>query len=170
MASKITQFDSGVRTSLVVIAIALVGLLLFGIVGFWVQYGSYLGSSSLGGVDFTVSAEQQEVDSTVPQAVFLTNGQVYFGTLSTITGKVFILDDVYYLQVEGDLQGEEAETDSSLSLIRLGEGEIHEPANRMMVNRDQVLFWENLEADSQVTKAVAAYDSTGSSGPSESGE
>ena len=40
------------------------------------------------------------------QAVFLTNGQVYFGKLHQVNGEYYRLTDIYYLQVADDLQAE----------------------------------------------------------------
>ncbi|OGY86302.1 MAG: hypothetical protein A2233_02970 [Candidatus Kerfeldbacteria bacterium RIFOXYA2_FULL_38_24] len=107
------------------------------------------------------------VDQNSYQAVFLTNGQVYFGKLDTLNKSWLVLDDVYYLQEQEDLtqdttdpEGVEntAEPDSTstapqLSVIRLG-SEIHQPQNGLVINRDQVLFWENLKNDSQIISAI----------------
>jgi uncharacterized membrane protein len=94
------------------------------------------------------------------QAVFLTNGQVYFGKLAN-SGDYMQLSDVYYLQVQQDVQGateeqsEEVAKDkeSQVSLAKLG-SELHGPEDAMQINRDQVLFWENLTDNSKVVSAI----------------
>lgn len=99
------------------------------------------------------------------QAVFLTNGQVYFGKLANSGGEYMQLSDVYYLQVDQDVQGtgeskqaEEATTEdqSQVSLAKLG-GELHGPEDAMQINRDQVLFWENLTDSSKVVSAIKQH-------------
>lgn len=98
------------------------------------------------------------------QAVFLTNGQVYFGKLGNTGGEYMQLSDVYYLQVDQNVQGtgegEQAEeaTDekSNVSLAKLG-GELHGPEDAMQINRDQVLFWENLTDNSKVVSAIKQH-------------
>jgi hypothetical protein len=98
------------------------------------------------------------------QAVFLTNGQVYFGKLTSSRGDFLELKDVYYLQVQQDVQGateeqsEEAKKDeqSQVSLAKLG-SELHGPENAMQVNREQVLFWENLNDNSKVVSAIKQH-------------
>jgi hypothetical protein len=40
--------------------------------------------------------------------------------------------------------------------VKLG-CELHAPFDQMVINRDQVTFWENLQDDGQVAKAVATF-------------
>lgn len=91
------------------------------------------------------------------QAVFLTNGQVYFGKIDTLSSKGYALSDIYYLQVKDgktpDTQ-KPAEENQNLSLAKLG-SELHGPDDAMFIEKDQVLFWENLKDDSQVVKAIS---------------
>lgn len=90
------------------------------------------------------------------QAVFLTNGQVYFGHLSDLNEKYIKLADIYYLQVQKALQPKPEKEESKLSLIKLG-NELHGPTDQMNINRDQVLFYEELKSDSKVVKAIEEY-------------
>lgn len=97
-------------------------------------------------------------DTTKYQALFLTNGQVYFGKLdqsSTLLGKDFILTNVYYFQAaQGGLNT--STSSSELSLIKLG-SELHGPENKLVINRTSVLFWENLKTDSKVVEAITNF-------------
>jgi hypothetical protein len=93
------------------------------------------------------------------QAVFLTNGQVYFGKLSHFSADYVTLDDIYYLQV-GPQQGSSITPSQSsttpgqqISLVKLG-NELHGPVDEMHINRSQVLFYEDLKSDGQVVKAI----------------
>jgi hypothetical protein len=90
------------------------------------------------------------------QAVFLTNGQVYFGHLENATAKNLVLSNIYYLQStpQNPQQGSTTQTSpSNLTLVKLG-NEIHGPQDKMVIKSDQVLFWENLKDDSKVVTAI----------------
>lgn len=116
------------------------------------------------------------------QAVFLTNGQVYFGKASDMDGDYLKLVDIYYLQVNQPLQTGGASTSATataandtsanaqtqLSLVKLG-NELHGPADAMEINRQQVLFIENLKSSGQVAQAISKYQQTnGASGAANS--
>lgn len=115
------------------------------------------------------------------QAVFLSNGQVYFGKLSGFNSASPVLKDVYYLRVGTVLEpgqagksgevnvepeknqkgGKASETTPSatrttLTLIKLGQ-EIHGPQDEISLNKDQILFVENLRIDSKVVEAIKRY-------------
>jgi hypothetical protein len=103
---------------------------------------------------FTASGEP---DAGLYQAVFLTNNQVYFGKLNNIAAQYPVLRDIYYLQVTQTLQPRDATAPAqpTLNLIKLG-AELHGPTDEMRINRDHILFWENLKPDSQVVQAIVA--------------
>lgn len=97
------------------------------------------------------------------QAVFLTNGQVYFGRVVKQNREEMKVKEIYYLQVTRPLQqteeGEEqANPQGELSLVKLG-NELHGPTDAMSINRDHVLFIEDLKDDSNVVQAIANYKS-----------
>ncbi|HEX9594849.1 MAG TPA: hypothetical protein VF996_01855 [Candidatus Saccharimonadales bacterium] len=96
------------------------------------------------------------------QAVFLDNGQVYFGRLSSVNSEYVRLTDIYYLQVEQQIQpdqtedGSEATPQQQISLAKLG-NELHGPEDEMFVLRSKIVFWENLKTDGQVTQAITNF-------------
>lgn len=92
------------------------------------------------------------------QAVFLDNGQVYFGKIAKQDRAYLQLANVYYFQLLEPLQGADASSlaPSDLSLIKLG-NEVHGPTDRLMINQDRVLFVENLKDDSKVVEAIRAH-------------
>jgi len=96
------------------------------------------------------------------QAVFLTNGQVYFGKLSLNSAKEATMSDIYYLQVQQVQPKPEDQSQSKLTLIKLG-NEIHGPDDKMNINMDQILFWENLKDEGKVVQAIKKYQSEGPS-------
>jgi hypothetical protein len=101
--------------------------------------------------------EDQYVDSTKLQAVFLNTGQVYFGHITTLNNKYFVVTNIYYLQTSGGSSATGAATaNTSVSLVKLG-CELHEPYDKMIINSSQVTFWENLQDGGQVAKAVATF-------------
>lgn len=96
------------------------------------------------------------------QAVFLNGGQVYFGNIKSLNSSYLKMGNIYYLRVNQTVQpnqttatGQQATT-NDISLVKLG-CELHGPEDDMVINRDQIIFWENLKTDGQVAKAVADY-------------
>ena len=104
------------------------------------------------------------------QAVFLSNGQVYFGKLRNINAMYPVLTDVHYLVVGRPLQqaagGEAVDEEGEVvveptqeqlrpqyTLIKLG-GELHGPQNEMKLNRRHILFVEDLKADSRLVAKI----------------
>lgn len=105
--------------------------------------------------------ENKYVDSSKFQAVFLNGGQVYFGKIRTLNDKFITIDNIYYLRVNQQVQPNQVTSNSTaanqdVSLAKLG-CELHGPTDTMVINREQVLFWENLKSDGQVAKAVTEY-------------
>lgn len=102
------------------------------------------------------------VDAKKHQAVFLTNGQVYFGKLSAAGGGYYKLNDIFYLQANGteqdseNPQGASSDQNANVQLIKLG-NEVHGPEDEMVIGKEQVLFFENLKTDGKVSKTIADY-------------
>jgi len=102
------------------------------------------------------------------QAVFLTNDQIYFGHIINQNQEEIILSDIYYFTTLRALQynGESKTstdtlntTSDTFSLLKLG-SELHEPKDEMRINRNHVLFIEDLKEDSKVIKAIKEYRET----------
>lgn len=110
---------------------------------------------------FVRNANSGGIDSGKYQAVFFTNGQVYFGKLSIMNDNYLKLTNIYYLQAKQtdktDMQKLQKSTDdanlNNITLVKLGD-EIHGPQDDMIINRDQVLFYENLKDDGKVASAI----------------
>lgn len=102
------------------------------------------------------------------QAVFLTNGQVYFGKLKDIDENYATLEDIYYLQVqEVPIQPAEAatqeegvqpaeQTEQRTILVKFGT-ELHRPTDKMYINSEHILFFEDLSQGSNVVEAIENY-------------
>lgn len=101
--------------------------------------------------------ENRYVEGKKMQAVFLNGGQVYFGNIKNLNDKYLRMSNIYYLRVNQTVQPNgQSSSDQDISLVKLG-CELHGPTDEMLINREQVVFWENLKTDGQVAKAVADY-------------
>ena len=128
--------------------LALAGIILLIVIGVIVFALTYKNNDSLTGVK----------DSKY-QALFLTNGQVYFGKLRRADHKTIKINNIFYLQVQQEVQPkpkESKEAGNETQLIKLG-GELHGPEDEMFIDRNQVLFWESLQDDSKVMQAIKQY-------------
>ena len=82
------------------------------------------------------------------QAVFLTNGQTYFGRYLDRFGPYAKIEDAFYIQQQPSPQeGQQGE----LKLVRRG-SELHQPDAEMLVPKSAILFVEDLRPDSQVAQ------------------
>lgn len=99
--------------------------------------------------------ESSYIDTSKLQAVFLNTGQVYFGNVRTLNSKYLVLTNIYYLQTSNNGQ-QGQNTNTNVSLVKLG-CELHEPYDQMIINREQVTFWENLQDNGQVATAVSTF-------------
>lgn len=102
--------------------------------------------------------EGKHVDTKKYQAVFLNNGQVYFGNIKDLNRRFIDLQNIYYLQTSqnGAATNTTTSAATNVSLVKLG-CELHSPYDEMVINNDQVIFWENLQDSGQVVKAIAQY-------------
>lgn len=136
-----------------------IALIVAGIVGF-IAIAGVVGWIAFSQLNKTSAVPS--IDTSKYQAVFFTNGQVYFGKLSTADGDYMSLTDVYYLQTqasgESDAQNpqETATEQNGVQLIKLGD-EIHGPEDEMIISKEQVLFYENLKTDGKVAKSIEQY-------------
>ncbi len=111
-------------------------------------------------------SESKLVDHSQYQAVFLNNGQVYFGNVTSINSSYLRLVNIFYLT-----QNSTATTSSTTaangdySLVKLGCQQIHYPYDQMIINRSQVTFWENLNKDGKVVQSIKSFQKQNPNGP-----
>ncbi len=86
----------------------------------------------------------------------MTNGQVYFGKLASKRGDYLVLTDIYYLQANKAVQPGAEVDKQDMALVKLG-SELHGPTDRMEINKDHVLFIEDLGETSKVMEAIKSY-------------
>lgn len=115
------------------ILIALVALVLLGAVIAWQMLST-------------------QIQSDKYQAVFLNNGQVYFGKLHGYYGDKAYMTDVHYFQANSQTTSKDSDSGNQL-LVKLG-SEVHAPEGKLILNKDAILFVENLTDGSKVTEAI----------------
>lgn len=82
-------------------------------------------------------------------AVFLLDGQAYFGHLADVPWSDTVgLTDVYYLE-----DARKTTTDLPVGLLKRG-GELHQPADGMQIRRDKILAIERVSLDSPIARAI----------------
>lgn len=82
-------------------------------------------------------------------AVFLLDGQAYFGHLEDLPWADSVtLTDVYYLE-----DARRTTTDLAVGLLKRG-GELHQPADGMRIRRDKILGIERVSLDSPLARAI----------------
>ncbi|HSX05266.1 MAG TPA: hypothetical protein VLF69_02270 [Candidatus Saccharimonadales bacterium] len=102
--------------------------------------------------------ESKYVTSGKYQAVFLNNGQVYFGHIASLNTQYVRMTDIFYLTQSGS-------NSSNYSLVKLGCQQIHDPTDAMVINRSQVTFWENLEDKGKVVASINQFKKQNPNGP-----
>lgn len=121
------------------------------------------------GLSSGTSGEQKQIDKSKYQAVFLnggaTSGSVayttYFGHITTLNDKYFVLKNVYYLTTD------QTSTSGQVNpqLTKLGCQQLHSPYDEMVINRSQVAFWENLQDNGKVVQAIKTFQQQNPNGP-----
>lgn len=110
----------------------------------------YFGWNMLRGTDVGI-------ETSTYQAVFLSNGQVYFGKLHLVSGGYYKLTNVYYLQ-SNDSSSASSSTQSTTnsgtaSLVKLT-NEVYAPEDAVFIAKNQVLFYENLNKDGNAVQSI----------------
>jgi hypothetical protein len=110
------------------------------------------------GVEMTIDPEKY-------QAVFLSNGQVYFGRLEVVNSDYMKLTNVYYLERQLTTDGENPETppedaeetpsgDNNFQLLKYSDV-LYGSEDAMVISQDDIIRYENLRSDGVVAKAIA---------------
>jgi len=95
------------------------------------------------------------IDSSRYQAVFMSGGQVYFGKLSAFNDESFKITNVYYLntQTATDEEASDAGQQNPIHLVPIT-SEIHGTEDEMIIMKSQILYYENLKADSKAAQLI----------------
>jgi hypothetical protein len=116
-----------------------------------------------------IESEFKRVDKTKYQAVFLNGGatsgsvlySTYFGHITKMTKDYIVLRDIYYLTTDQNAQNSQ----SNPQLTKLGCQQLHAPYDEMVINRNQLAFWENLRDNGKVVQAIKEYIKQNPKGP-----
>lgn len=111
------------------------------------------------------NSESKYVNTSKYQAVFLNNGQVYFGHIDTLNNNYLRLTNIYYLTQNSSTTASSPTTSGDYSLVKLGCQQIHDPYDEMVVNRSQVTFWENLQDSGKVVTSINQFIKQNPKGP-----
>jgi len=143
--------------------------------GRWLRYGGVallfclviLVVATIFAVAFSKTDNQSKyVSDNKYQAVFLTNGQVYFGNISNINKDYIRLNNIYYL-TQNTTTGSNGQTttDGNYTLVKLGCQQIHDPVDEMVIQQSQVSFWENLNDSGKVVTSINQFKKQNPNGP-----
>jgi hypothetical protein len=104
----------------------------------------------------------QFVNQDAYQAVDVITGgsggdQVYFGKITKITDRQIVLTNVFY-----PVSNEENNTVTTLVPFICS---LASPYDQIILNRDQVAYWYNLQSESKVTKTIDQYKQTNEGKP-----
>ena len=105
------------------------------------------------------------------QAVFLVNGQTYFGHVDGVEDGFLMMRDIYYLTNKTNVTNETNDGEkaplrqgyggsplrSETKLVKFGT-ERHRPVDELKINMAQVLMIEELSKESEVVKAIEGYE------------
>lgn len=105
------------------------------------------------------SSQSKQISKNEYQAVFLTNGQVYFGKITEYNSKFLILKNIFYIEnsTNTNTSNTTQAQNANYTLRKLGTSELHLPEDEMVVNADTVTFWENLKDSSQVVTKIKEF-------------
>jgi hypothetical protein len=89
------------------------------------------------------------------QAVFLSNGQVYFGKTTEFTNKYIVLNSPYYIQMsQTEISKDNPQPEMKLIAIK---DEFHKPKDFMLIEKSSVIFIEELRDTSQIVDIIENY-------------
>jgi hypothetical protein len=87
------------------------------------------------------------------QAVFLSNGQTYFGRYIDRIGPYVKIEGAYYIQQTPTATEEQPNLPAESKLVRRGT-ELHQPLPYLLVPKNTILFVEDLRSDSSVAQFI----------------
>ena len=80
----------------------------------------------------------------------------YFGKVTSISKNELVLIDIYYLTTD-ETAPEAINALKNPQLTKLGEGQLHQPEDKMIINRQHVAFMENMTDEAPVVQAILEH-------------
>ncbi len=99
--------------------------------------------------------KSQQINAGEYQAVYLNNGQMYFGKLQNTEGTYLYLKAPY--MPESTTNSTTGATDATSTLVPV-KNKLWGPEDSIAIRADQVAFWQNLRDDSKVTQAIKSKE------------
>ena len=112
-------------------------VIIYGAVGHFQGESSYIDKSSYQAVEINTGG--------------LANEQTYFGHITSLTTRYVALDDVFYLQPGGK---------ANQYILNSLNCQAYGPTSRVIINRDQVVYWTNVSNSSPVAQQISKWGST----------
>lgn len=135
------------RTKIILILIVVIAL---GASGFFLVKNKFSSLRSSGGAFY---------------AVHLSNGQVYFGHLVSVSPDTLVLSDTHFLELYEQKGGTVASSDNFAlqeapkqvyQMLTRGADKTLTTDHTLYINRNAVLFWEKLAPESEVVTTITA--------------
>ena len=146
--------NGGVKRIAIIASVVIVILVVLS--GMWLLMGKLFSGSGLTGIN-----------KSGYQAVYLTNGQAYFGKLQSGGTDYLKLSDIYYLQSQSTdtasatTNSKDTDTNttsqSNLQLYKMTDATLVGPEDTMYISTKQILLYENLKPDSKVVQSIEKY-------------
>jgi len=95
------------------------------------------------------------------QAVFLHTPEgttTYFGHITSVSKNELTLKNIYYLKDGSKATPENINFLIGPELVKLGEGQLHQPEDKMIINRQYVVFMENMTQEAPVMKMIFRHE------------
>jgi len=116
------------------------------------------------------TTEAKYVQTDKYQAVFLNGGTTsgsfayttYFGHVTKLTGSYVVLNDVYFLTTPTATDKNQT---ANSQLTKLGCQQLHSPTDQIVINMNQVAYWENLQDSGKVVQAIQQFQKENPNGP-----
>ncbi len=91
------------------------------------------------------------------QAIFLSNGQLYFGKISEMTNEYIKMENPHFLQLAQEPEEQvDPEVQPEMKLISIKD-EFHKPKDFVLIEKSAVIFIEELRDVSQIADAIKNF-------------
>lgn len=91
------------------------------------------------------------------QVVFLTSGQAYFGNITEITDEYIIMKNPFSIKVQQKQATEDVQVSQSETKLVSIEDEFYQPEDYMLIEKNAILFIEELKDSSQIIEIIENY-------------
>lgn len=121
-----------------------------------VAVGAFVGGFILAAVIWLLLPKGQQIETGQYQAVYLANGQMYFGKLQNTEGTYLYMKSPYMPDSTTSADQTTA-ADASSAIVRV-KNQLWGPEDSIAIRADQVAFWQNLRDDSKVSQAIKSKE------------